>query len=78
MIVDAGNEIAEFDSNGALEADNTQEQTLRVGSDLVVQNLRLAESLGADRVHRLCAEYAAGNPGFVVPRSIRDRQLPVF
>jgi enoyl-CoA hydratase/3-hydroxyacyl-CoA dehydrogenase len=40
--------------------------------------LDLAESLGADRVHRLCAGYAAENPGFEIPRSIRDRQLPVF
>ncbi|MBM4130381.1 hypothetical protein FJ250_05050 [bacterium] len=40
--------------------------------------LDLAEQLGADRVHQLCADYAAANPGFAVPRSVRDRKLPDF
>jgi enoyl-CoA hydratase/3-hydroxyacyl-CoA dehydrogenase len=40
--------------------------------------LSLAESLGADEVHRLCAAYAAGHRGFDVPRSIREKRLPRF
>jgi enoyl-CoA hydratase/carnithine racemase len=40
--------------------------------------LDLAESLGADEVHRLCTGYAAGNRGFEVPRSVRERRLPRF
>jgi len=35
--------------------------------------LDLAAELGADRVHEICTTYAAANPGFEVPRSIRDR-----
>jgi enoyl-CoA hydratase/3-hydroxyacyl-CoA dehydrogenase len=40
--------------------------------------LDLAASLGADEVHRLCTGYAAGNRGFEVPRSVRERRLPRF
>lgn len=40
--------------------------------------LDLAEELGADRVYELCTAYAAANPGFEVPRSIRNRALPAF
>jgi enoyl-CoA hydratase/3-hydroxyacyl-CoA dehydrogenase len=40
--------------------------------------LDLAESLGAERVHTICSEYAAAHPGFVIPPAIRDRALPVF
>ncbi len=40
--------------------------------------LDLAERLGADEVHRVCAEYAAAHPGFEVPRSIRERRLAHF
>jgi len=40
--------------------------------------LDLADSLGAERVHAICAEYAAAHPGFVIPPAIRDRALPVF
>jgi enoyl-CoA hydratase/carnithine racemase len=40
--------------------------------------LTLAESLGADEVHRLCTGYAARARGFEVPRSIRERKLARF
>jgi enoyl-CoA hydratase/3-hydroxyacyl-CoA dehydrogenase len=40
--------------------------------------LDVAESLGADEVHRVCTGYAAANPGFEVPRSIREKRLPRF
>jgi enoyl-CoA hydratase/3-hydroxyacyl-CoA dehydrogenase len=40
--------------------------------------LDLAADLGADRVHDICTAYAAANPGFEVPRSIRDRVLVDF
>lgn len=40
--------------------------------------LSLAEQLGADEVHRVCSEYAAGRPGFEVPKSIRERTFPRF
>jgi enoyl-CoA hydratase/3-hydroxyacyl-CoA dehydrogenase len=40
--------------------------------------LDLAASLGPDRVHQICTEYAQQHPGFGVPKSIADRQLAVF
>ncbi|NUP13590.1 MAG: 3-hydroxyacyl-CoA dehydrogenase/enoyl-CoA hydratase family protein [Polyangiaceae bacterium] len=40
--------------------------------------LELAEELGAERVHELCTKYAAEHPGFYVPRSIIDKNLPAF
>jgi len=40
--------------------------------------LDLAESLGADEVHRVCTEYASRRPGFEVPRSIREKRLARF
>lgn len=40
--------------------------------------LEVAEKLGADRVAELCETYAAAHPGFVVPDSIRNRQLAPF
>ncbi|MBK9259228.1 MAG: enoyl-CoA hydratase/isomerase family protein [Polyangiaceae bacterium] len=40
--------------------------------------LSLAEEYGIDRVHAVCAEYAANHPGFVVPKSIAEKNLPAF
>jgi enoyl-CoA hydratase/3-hydroxyacyl-CoA dehydrogenase len=40
--------------------------------------LDLAEDMGAERVHEICAEYAAAKPGFVVPPSIAEKKLPEF
>lgn len=40
--------------------------------------LELAETLGADEVHRICTAYAAKHPGFEVPRSIAEKKLPRF
>lgn len=40
--------------------------------------LDLAEKLGPDEAHRVCAEYAAAHPGFEVPRSLRERRLVRF
>jgi enoyl-CoA hydratase / 3-hydroxyacyl-CoA dehydrogenase len=40
--------------------------------------LSLAEEYGAPRVHAACAGYAATHPGFVVPRSITEKNLPFF
>jgi enoyl-CoA hydratase / 3-hydroxyacyl-CoA dehydrogenase len=40
--------------------------------------LELAEELGAARVRELCQRYAAGNPGFYVPRVAKDARLPPF
>jgi enoyl-CoA hydratase/3-hydroxyacyl-CoA dehydrogenase len=40
--------------------------------------LDVADELGADEVHRVCAAYAATHPGFEVPGSIRDRRLARF
>jgi enoyl-CoA hydratase/3-hydroxyacyl-CoA dehydrogenase len=40
--------------------------------------LDLAESLGADEVHRVCTAYAAEHPGFEVPASVREKRLPRF
>lgn len=36
----------------------------------------LAIELGMDRVHELCAAYAATREGFVIPESIRDKRAP--
>ncbi|MBI3347611.1 MAG: hypothetical protein HY020_10425, partial [Burkholderiales bacterium] len=41
VIVDAGNEIAEFNSTGSLENDNQLERNVNVGSDLIARNLSL-------------------------------------
>jgi enoyl-CoA hydratase/carnithine racemase len=40
--------------------------------------LELAESLGADEVHRVCTAYAKAHPGFELPKSIAERRLPAF
>jgi enoyl-CoA hydratase/3-hydroxyacyl-CoA dehydrogenase len=40
--------------------------------------LELAETLGAEEVHRICTAYAARHPGFEVPRSIAEKKLPRF
>jgi enoyl-CoA hydratase/3-hydroxyacyl-CoA dehydrogenase len=40
--------------------------------------LDLAESLGAEEVHRLCSDYAARHRGFEVPESIRGKRLARF
>lgn len=40
--------------------------------------LDLAERLGADEVYRVVTAYAAANPGFEVPRSVRERRLVRF
>ncbi len=40
--------------------------------------LSLAEEYGIDRVHTICTEYAASHPGFVVPKSIAENNLPAF
>jgi enoyl-CoA hydratase/3-hydroxyacyl-CoA dehydrogenase len=40
--------------------------------------LDLAAELGIDRVHEICTAYAAANPGFEIPPSIANRQLPEF
>jgi enoyl-CoA hydratase/3-hydroxyacyl-CoA dehydrogenase len=40
--------------------------------------LDLSERLGPMEVHRVCSEYAARNPGFEVPRSVRERELVRF
>jgi enoyl-CoA hydratase/3-hydroxyacyl-CoA dehydrogenase len=40
--------------------------------------LSLAEEYGIDRVHAICTEYAANHPGFVVPKSIAEKNLPTF
>jgi enoyl-CoA hydratase/carnithine racemase len=40
--------------------------------------LDLAESLGAEEVHRLCSGYAARHRGFEVPESIRGKRLARF
>ncbi len=40
--------------------------------------LSLAEEYGADAVHAICTEYAANHPGFVVPKSITEKNLPTF
>lgn len=40
--------------------------------------LSLAEEYGADAVHAICTEYAANHPGFVVPKSIVEKNLPAF
>jgi enoyl-CoA hydratase/3-hydroxyacyl-CoA dehydrogenase len=40
--------------------------------------LEIAEELGADRVHDLCASYAARHPGFEPPPSIAEKKLPAF
>ncbi|HEV6968860.1 CARDB domain-containing protein, partial [Roseateles sp.] len=41
VTVDAGNEIAEFNSTGSLENDNQLEANVKVGSDLIARNLAL-------------------------------------
>ena len=41
-------------------------------------NSDLANDLGAERVHAICAEYAAGTSGFEIPPSIAARKLPEF
>jgi len=38
----------------------------------------LAEEYGADRVHELCTNFAAENPGFEVPKSIAEKKLLDF
>jgi enoyl-CoA hydratase / 3-hydroxyacyl-CoA dehydrogenase len=40
--------------------------------------LDLAEALGADEVERVCADYAARQPGFEVPASVREKRLARF
>ncbi len=40
--------------------------------------LDLAEEYGAERVNQLCTAFAADHPGFVVPDSITNKQLPSF
>jgi len=40
--------------------------------------LSLAEEYGVDAVHAICTEYAANHPGFVVPKSIAEKNLPSF
>jgi len=40
--------------------------------------LDLADHLGTERVHEICTNYAAANPGFVVPASIAAKQLVEF
>jgi len=40
--------------------------------------LSLAEEFGIERVHGVCAAYAADHPGFVVPKSISEKNLPSF
>ncbi len=40
--------------------------------------LSLAEEYGIDQVHAICMEYAANHPGFVVPQSIVEKNLPSF
>jgi enoyl-CoA hydratase/carnithine racemase len=40
--------------------------------------LDLAEELGAEKVHEICAAYAAANPGFELPKSVTEKRLPVF
>lgn len=40
--------------------------------------LSLAEEYGIDKVHAICTEYAAEHPGFVVPKSIVEKNLPAF
>lgn len=40
--------------------------------------LDLAEELGADRVNDICTAYADNNPGFEVPRSIREKKFAAF
>jgi enoyl-CoA hydratase/3-hydroxyacyl-CoA dehydrogenase len=40
--------------------------------------LDLAEKLGAGETHRVCTAYAAGHPGFEVPRSVQEKRLARF
>lgn len=40
--------------------------------------LDLAEEFGMQRIHDVCTDYASRNPGFSVPRSIVERNLPGF
>jgi len=40
--------------------------------------LSLAEEYGIEKVHAICTEYAANHPGFVVPKSIAEKNLPAF
>lgn len=40
--------------------------------------LSLAEEYGIEQVHAICMEYAANHPGFVVPKSIVEKNLPSF
>jgi len=40
--------------------------------------VQVAAELGAERVFELCSQYAARNPGFHVPPSIAERQLPAI
>lgn len=40
--------------------------------------LDLAEELGAERVHEICAAYAADHPGYTVPESIAKKKLIDF
>jgi len=40
--------------------------------------LDLAEELGTDRIHDICTAYADNNPGFEVPRSIREKEFAAF
>jgi enoyl-CoA hydratase / 3-hydroxyacyl-CoA dehydrogenase len=40
--------------------------------------LSLAEEYGIEKVHAICTEHAANHPGFVVPKSIVEKNLPSF
>ncbi|MDI1429740.1 3-hydroxyacyl-CoA dehydrogenase/enoyl-CoA hydratase family protein [Polyangium sorediatum] len=40
--------------------------------------LSLAEEFGIERVHAVCTTYAAAHPGFHVPKSITEKNLPRF
>jgi enoyl-CoA hydratase/carnithine racemase len=40
--------------------------------------LDLAASLGMERVHEICAAYAADNPGFEIPPSVAAKKMPDF
>lgn len=40
--------------------------------------LSLAEEYGVEQVHAICMEHAANHPGFVVPKSIVEKNLPPF
>ena len=40
--------------------------------------LSLAEEFGIEKVHAVCSAFAANHPGFVVPKSITEKNLPTF